>query len=383
MTQPTALLFPGALGPASRLAARSPSSHNRQPWAVAWATGGTARRAAAAFLGRDETAADEYLILALDRRRRLTALPGHHLETLLGCGAHGRTLLRALAAQGWRTADLRVAEHGVRPFPDRIWPPSWTPLWVAAVRRSDDAEESLATLRALVRDRRTHRGAYRPEPPDRALLESLARPLRAGCPGAAPVTVRHLTALADRRALADLVARHAGRDVRHPRAWRETHGCLRWSEEQARAAGDGLPVGRVLGPLPPWRERLRRAALAPASMRVLGRLGYPGLLARRLAAQVRDETPALVALGFPAGPPGVAEALNGGARLCDYWLAATGAGLALHPLAVLVRHDDLRAEMQERLRLPGQTYLVGRLGRPLAPPPPAPRRFDACGYLTI
>jgi nitroreductase len=394
--------FEGALRTAAEIAAYSPSSHNCQPWALGWATGTAARHAAATLLG--ETAErvraghgnagpaaepnGEYLVLGLDRARRLTSLAAHSVEMLISCGAYGEILLRALAAQCWEADRVRFVDpaaqaHGARDsdpgraFGDR-WPDAWAPLCVVRLRRSDVPSADLAELRAAVRARHTNRGPYRSEGVDPAVLSGLAasRPglsLFRAVPEYDPkVTVRHVVADAERAAVAGLVARHGGRDFGHRLAWRETHAFIRHDEAEAEARGDGFTLGQLFGPLSPPRRFGMRIALAPATMRLLRHMGYHRILARQLATLVRD-SPAAVALCFADETPGTESVVCGGAVLADYWLGATRAGLVLHPVSVILQHDTVRAELERRLGLPGRAFFVSRLGRAVTEFPPSHR----------
>ncbi|MFE7029811.1 nitroreductase family protein [Streptomyces sp. NPDC057621] len=401
--------FEHALREAADIAAHSPSSHNCQPWGVAWATGRGARRAAERLVeeaptdgpeapdgssGESGTAGgdtDEYVILALDRERELTSLPAHAVEMLVSCGAYLQILLRSLAHQGWSTDRIHFVEPlaggrtgGAREVCRLLgdtWPVSWSPLCAVRLRRTDEPDGSLADLRRTALARRTNRAPYRPETVEPAVLEGLSAP-STGVAAGADVTVRHLMADRERAAFADLVARHGGRDFSHRQAWRETYSFVRRDEAEARARGDGFPLSQLFGPLSGPRRHALRLALAPTTMSVLRHAGYHRVLARQLARVVRP-TPAVVALGLADASPGVEATVRGGARLAEYWLRATRAGLALHPVSVVLQHDDVRKELQDRLRLPGRTFFVSRLGRPLTDFPPPPRRIGVRAVCTI
>ncbi|WP_405652736.1 RedV protein [Streptomyces sp. RK9] len=450
--------FADALREAARIAVLSPSSHNCQPWAVAWARSAVSRAAAARVVegeagvsgvvgvprmadgsgggrgdGTDETS--QYLVLGLDRDRELRSLPAHAVEMLLSCGLYWQLLLRALEAQGWSVDALRFADGPLDPgavrgaeLPGTTWPRSWTALCVARLRGragvgvgvgaevrgtagagartavgvatattnatdaaptigagaegevgsgAPDGGAELRTLRAAARARRTNRAPYRPQPVRPALLDGLLAP--SGCAAArgADVTVRHLTSGADRAAFADFVAEHGGRDFSHREAWRETYAFLRADRSEAAARGDGFALDQLFGPLSwPSRQALR-AALAPATMRLLAPVGYDRFVGRRLAhglARMVRPTPAVVAMSFDRTEPTLADAVKGGARLADYWLCATTAGLALHPVSVVLQHEDLRTAFQSSLRIPGRAFFVSRLGRPVTEFPCSPRR---------
>lgn len=380
--------FPDALRAASEIAALSPSSHNSQPWALAWLTSARARGSAAALFGDTPPGGRaggerEYVALALDRGRELDSLPAHAIEMWLSCGLYWQLLVRGLAAQGWTLDGLRFvggngagAEGG--PASEEGWPAGWAPLCVAGLRAGAAAGD-LAELRATAEARRTNRGPYREDAVDPAILHELTLP-SGGVAEGAPVAIRHLWTGDERSGFAALVARYGGRDFGNDRAWRETHSFIRWSDAEAGARGDGFTLRHLFGPLP-WHRRLfRRVALDPATMRVLRYAGYHRILAGRLAAITRP-TPVIVAMSLDADTPDVPATVRAGARLADYWLRATRAGLALHPISVVVQHDDARRALQTRFGLKGRTFFVSRLGYPTAEFPRSPRR--APGYHPI
>ncbi|WP_338896093.1 RedV protein [Streptomyces sp. TG1A-60] len=395
--RPTAVarqtVFENALHQAAEIAALSPSSHNCQPWAVAWPASPDARRAAASLLGEPSgdasdhngnggTTEDEYLLLAIDREKQLSSLPAHAVEMVVSCGAYWQILLRALAAQGWSADRL----HFVDQVPDGsetgkssgdwalggTWPTTWSPLCAVRLRWEEGTSDSLAELHRTARARRTNRAPYRPEGIDPATLAGLSSPSTAAAEGA-DVTVRHLVTDAERADFADFVARHGGRDFSHPLAWRETHSYFRWSRADAEAHGDGFPLSQLFGPMSWPRRHVMRIALAPMTMRVLRHVGYHRVLARQLAHTVRP-TPAIVAMSFADRAPSPEAVVRGGAQLAEYWLRATDTGLVLHPVSIVLQHDDLRTELEDRWELPGRAFFVSRLGRPTTAFPPSPRR---------
>lgn len=372
--------FGTALDAAAAIAALSPSSHNSQPWALAWLTSPGARRSAGALLGLDGDGR-EYLALALDRDRQLGALPAHATEMLVSCGAYWQVLLDGLAAAGWVAEGFSRAAAALvddRP-PCEGWPAAWSPLAVAAFRRDGASGVDLAELQAVAATRRTNRSAYEGAAVDPELLGRLARGChRPGAPGA-EVEVRHLISPDERATFGRLVAQHAGRDYSHGPAWRETHSFLRWSRREAAERGDGMIPGEPVGRLAGIRQLASRLALAPVSMRVLRHAGYADVLAGRLAATVRS-TPVIVTMSIRAPEPDQRSALGAGGRLIEYWLAATRAGLALHPISVLVQHEDVCRQLEDRLGLSRSVFFVSRLGRPTVDAPPSPRRHSAAGY---
>ncbi|RFS82218.1 RedV protein [Actinomadura spongiicola] len=380
----TALAFSDVLHGALDVAVLSPSSHNCQPWCVALLESGPARRAAATVLGGPRTEPEPksaFLVLAIDRERRLGALPAHALEMGLSCGLYWRLLQRALDAQGWTLARSEASPQAAALFD--VWlPDTWEPLCVAEFRPGGEPSETLGDLRALARRRHTNRAPFDSTPVDGELLTDLARRARQRDEGRLPVVVRHLCSWPDRHRFARFVARHGGRDFAHDDAWRETHSYIRWSVDAASARGDGFALDHLFGPLPPHDRWLRRLALAPAAMTALSRVGYPRFLAGQLAAVVQ-QSPVVVLMSLPVKDPDPPETLSAAAALADYWLDVTRAGLVLHPISIVIQHEDVRRALQRTFATPGRVFFVARLGRPSALFPASPRRPATAAFRTL
>lgn len=382
--------FTRALQTAAETARLAPSSHNCQPWALVRLSGAQARASAARLLDapggslpRDDS---EYVAVVLDRTRQLDSLASHELEMQLSCGAFTQLLIQSLACQGWWLERsvltdepggwaYRAVPAPVRALQGLGWRPGWTLLAVLELRYAGMPEGSLTECQELAAARRTNRGPYLDRPVDTGTIEQLltAAP---GLSANAPVNIRHLTSREDRGRFVDFVARHADRDFSDAAAWRETYSYVRPTRVEAARRGDGFSLSQLFGRLNPVRAMVLRTALRPTTMRVLKHFGYPHILAGRLAAAIRP-TPAIVAMGFTEASTSAADALRGGARLADYWLAATRHGLALHPISIVLQHEDLRLRLQSTLALPGRTFFISRLGHPGSGFPPAPRRAAA------
>ncbi len=362
--------FHEALAAAAAIAARSPSSHNCQPWALAHVVSDLARRRAVALCG-DSDADGEFLLLMADRTRELVTLPAHHVEMQLSCGLFWRLLERAMAAQGWMVRGVitpAAADLGVLGVPtDR------RPLRLARFERTDDPTESFTRLRNLAAARHTDRGPYLDRPIPREVLDTLKSP---SADSTQPISVRLLTSESDRSRFARFVARNASRDFTDSPAWRETHSFIRRSEAEARELGDGFTFTQLFGPMSRPQTLLRRIVLAPVTMRALSRTGLPEILARQLAAIVR-RTPVVVMLTLPTPSVDDEQLLAAGEALTDFWLRVTDAGLVLHPISIVVQHDDLRNRLQAEFSLSGLVFFAARLGYSTGRFPPSPRRDPA------
>ncbi|MCA9537837.1 MAG: hypothetical protein KC620_03050 [Myxococcales bacterium] len=357
--------FEPAFAAALTLAEASPSSHNSQPWALAVG--------APAVLGLDGPAGSRALVVCLDEDRKLRTLAAHTLEMNLSCGMYLQALLLALRQQGfsgrlaWRIGDAPRPKFGAD------LPATWTPLAVAIVapgKPDDDVTDRVAALPA----RRTNRAPYA----EGALAAADVAPLCAGevaaeGPVGEPLAVTIFDQPGDVKALGRFVARHAAADFAHAAAWRETHAYIR--HDPANAV-DGFPLTQLFGPLSWARTWFFRIALHPVTMGVLKWFGYPRIIAGEFGALVAG-SPASVAFALTDPKAGDADQLLAGARLLDAWLRLTAAGFAMHPVSVVLQHDDIRTKLQSEFNLAGRVVFFARLGRPVAAFPPTPRRGAA------
>lgn len=383
--------FTAALGSAAEVAARCPSSHNCQPWGLAALVTSQAQTTIGGQSREPGTRTYPYLVLALDTDKSLRALHAHRVEMVLSCGMYWELLTGALAALGWAVTTTWYADDPAAPSASAVsgrgiclpggWPRTWAPLAAGTAEPSPADPVAFASLRRLVSQRRTNRGGYRPDAG--AALGRLAHDYAAdGTVADAGVRVRHLLDPAERTAVARLVARHGGRDFAHVGAWRETHSFIRRDTTDAERHGDGFTLEQLLGPMSWPKELLTRAALAPGTMRALRVVGYPRLLAARLAQAV-TRSPGLVVIATEHGSPGTVDLLRAGSAIVRYWLAATGYGLALHPVSIVLQHDDVRQRLESALGVPGRAVFLARVGEPLTQVPPTPRHAPAASWRTF
>lgn len=377
------------LAAALAAAALSPSSHNSQPWEVL-VVESEARRLELRRWLRERPAALEaepeaaWLLVALDRDRCLRALPSFELEMNLSCGAYLESLWLGLEARG-RAARIAwtAGEDGSLPPLPEGWPGSWRAVALVRVGQPRPAGPAPAAVAdaARLRGRITNRGPYAAK----AVGGDIQACLAAAGSGAFPEAdaAFKLVAIQDPAVLARLgafVAATADAEFEDAAAWEETYRHLRFGDESGEATG--LPVSQLFGPVPAWARRLLQAVLAPASMRRLKRLGLPRLLAHQLGGLV-GAAPLAVLLVSGVENPGPDLQLAAGGRLLRAWLAATGQGLAWHPVSVVLQHAALRQRLEREFGLPGRALFLARAGIPLQPFPPAPKRAVAWDNLLI
>ncbi|MGY1616641.1 Acg family FMN-binding oxidoreductase [Geodermatophilus sp. SYSU D00691] len=290
----------------------APSSHNTQPWRFR-VRGGT-------------------VDLLADRTRALPVNDPVDRELTISCGAALANLVVAARAGG--------LEPAVEVVPD----PDDTDLLARVVLRAagDRAELELA---AAIPARHTCREQFAGGPAD----GTLARMAR-GCADLG-VAFQVVTGDVDRAALADLVAAGDRAQFDDP-SWRRELAA--WMHPRRR--GDGLTV-------PPVTGALTRFVVSHVDVGA-GTAGKDAELTRRspvvvVLATEHDDVRSWLATG-----QAVERALLEAAR--DGVLA----GYANQPCQVAA----LRPRLREALRLTGHPQLVLRLGVPVRPPHPAPRR---------
>ena len=273
----------------------APSSGNRQPWRFNWD--------------------GERLWVLHDHARSASLLDPAHRAAHLALGAAVENIAIAAAHRGVR---LRM-----EPFPRP------RDLSVAAALSFETDAAGLEDDAALF--------------PFLALRATNRRPAKRGALGAKAVTAladaarmrgARLDLVAGREALAELGAvTGAGERIRHltRELHREMVDELRWSGDEARGAGDGIPVEAL------ELKAAQRAALGlaarpevAATLRDLGGGRAFQELAER--AVVRSSAVGLVTVG--GASPGCA--LRGGRAVERLWLEATRLGLALQPVTALV-----------------------------------------------
>jgi nitroreductase len=366
-----------ALDAAVRLAALAPSSHNSQPWALAVAAAGPLRARLAAHLAATGAAPIDpgapLLVLGLDRARSLRALPAAHaLEMDLSCGAYVEVLVRALATRGWSAGHVHADDS--RTLARALgapWPVTWEPLAVIALRREAGGSPARHTaLATALTARRTNRGPYLPRPMTRPMLDALAVASSALAPSAS-FAPRVITDRKTIEAAAGVVRRFAAYDFHDFAAWSETYAFIHWTDAAARGAERGFPITQLFGPMPGWKRRALRVLLSPHALAFLKYLGAGHVLARGLA-QLVAAGPALVAMELSPQAP-LSRRLAAGGAMLDLWLRAGAVGLALHPVSVVLQHDDARVALERAVSAEGRVFFFARVGQPTTTFPPAPR----------
>lgn len=347
------------------LAALAPSSHNCQPWHVSLLD-------AHGHPHADSGAAPHALVVGIDRRRALNALPAMQGEMHISAGGFAAILLNLLRLSGWQAhASLlpgaRTTQHDALDL---------EPLARIELGAFDPGRRSagLAALADALRRRCTDRGLYRG---DFALQDAMRQDVLphslAGAQASEPWHWHAVQPGLRYDQLGAFYRQHAMRDFVHGPAWRETYRHLVFSGAGQPRDGVGINIQSLFGPMPAWRRCLHRVVLHPL---LLGALGPFGASARAGAQIERliHSSPAVVYLSTAAShAQAPCRHVLAGEAIARLWLAASVSGLSLHPLSVALQHPDLRARLGHLLGCDEELLFIARAGVPRRPANPALR----------
>ncbi|WP_125779124.1 prodigiosin biosynthesis protein PigM [Pseudoalteromonas rubra] len=334
--------FEHALAEAIQLARLAPSSHNCQPWTVHF----------------DPVIHCGYL--AIDKRRKLTGLPSLEREMLLSCGIFFHFLEQLVRLRGyplhWRWCDAQ--EQQALAGEDR-----------ALIRFMPGPEQpqqqsAFASLSEQLQQRHTVRSAYRNtalSAQQHSELNTLLKPY--------PVTLGIYYQHTHGKALAQLTQTYAGLDFANRAAWRETYSYIRFDER--RQYEDGFYLHNLFGPVSGGFKTFFKVAFHPRLSGLNKLLGLPGKMAQGLAELV-EAGPQYLALSTTK--EGDEALFRAGLGLGAMWLRLQQWGWAMHPISVLVQHDNARQALAKSLSQAELPVFFARFGEPNESGSPAPRR---------
>lgn len=327
----------------------SPSSHNSQPWLLRY--------------GFDR--GQERISARVDPRRRLDSLPAHRHEMALSLGAFWYAFAVALRARG-RAITAEPSGAGASEVAARL----------REAPHDVQARDELSVIAA----RRTYRGPFLPRTVPRDAISAI---VASGAASEGLVTSRCRPSVAVHegevvRALADLTRRSASRDFLHAAAWAETWSYLR--DDNDCGAVDGFTVGQVFGSRPLVLNLALRQATRPALMPIVGRAGLARVLSHGLADLVARSAILTVSADVDDTSP-LADWTRAGAHMHEVWLECTRQGLSLHPVSVLLQHEEVRRDVESVVGTPGRVVFLARLGTAARDSGPGPRLRRPPGLL--
>lgn len=325
----------------------APNPHNTQPWQI-------------------EFDAADGMTLYCDLQRRLPVTDPLDRQITLGCGAFLELYRIAAAHLGYAAS--------VEPFPDGAPTPRLDQRPLARVKLGPQSPGAAGDpMFAHIAARRTNRNAYDisrvPAQSDLQKLTDAAA--ERGAEAEFTVDPQRVAKLRD------LVWRGWAREESTRGALEETFGWLRFGRAQIAAHKDGLAVdGAVIGP-----------------MRMLGLFSHdqmvdPNSFANKQAAQEwkhkADTAPAFAWLSMPQNDDTPAGRLTAGMAYARMNLAATAAGLSIHPWSQVLEEYAEMADLRRETRALLQDdenflHMLVRVGY-AAPVEPAARR-DVAAFI--
>lgn len=333
---------PGESDPRRRalaFAQLAPNPHNLQPWLV------------------DLRRSDE-ILLHVDRSRLLPETDPFGRQITIGHGCFLELLQLAAGAEGWQTRIAYFPDGEPEPgrFDDR-------PL--ARVAFSRGAAAAPDPLAAQILHRRSAKEPYGADPlrPDHAAALIAAHRAAAGTLAieTAPERVARLRHIIEAAMLIE---------IETPRTYRESVDVMRIGAEAIAANPDGVDLH---GPFFWWMRRL--GLFTPEKAMTPGTLAYQGAI--DYAQGWARATPAFGWLTTAGN--GRVDQIEAGRGYVRLNLAATAAGVAMHPVSQVLQEYPEMAPLQRDFRTQigaaeGQTVqMLFRLGY-AARPAPAPRR---------
>lgn len=367
-------------------AALAPSSHNCQPWRVI----GMCRSAFESDM-QAKAAPDALprwshaLLVCIDRRRMLTALPSLKREMYMSVGGFATLMLNLLRLSGFGVqADLVEPSWRAATSAGRARLAESEPVFVMYLSEPPSGVQPVThPMAQWVARRRTERGPYAPDKP--ICMPGTCLPHRLAQDSG--LTWRHVLPGTLFDDLCGFYRRHAAQDFRHGAAWRETYRYLEFSAAPQVEAGVGMNIQSLFGPLPAWKRRFYQAVLHPWMMRVTGPLGLNARIGRDFEDLLRSSAGIACLCGPPGGDDERRSHLLAGERVADFWLGLTRDGRALHPLSVALQHPEVEAQLRALLGLEQPILFIARVGAPAGAAAPvfryrrSPRTFCSFDFM--
>ncbi|MDF1720732.1 MAG: nitroreductase family protein [Minwuia sp.] len=324
---------------AAAVAMLAPSPHNIQPWMI-------------------RLVGDDSLTLHVDLSRLLPETDPPGRQILIGQGTFLELFRLAAASEGWR-AELVLLPEG--PFPDdRL-----DERPVAAVRMMRDESLRPDPLFAYHRNRRSNKEPFDTERPVSDVdLTSIAANADNG--------MRFVTTQdpAQRQTLRDLAEKALILEVETPRTMQESIDLMRIGPSEVAANPDGIDL---LGPMIWWGSKLGMVSKED--------IQTPGTQSYQVGIDmVKGQTQTAMAFGWLVTPDNSRlSQLTAGMTYLHLNLAATRAGVAMHPMSQLLQEYPEMTEMQQTLlaeldvAAPAHVQMLVRFGHGVNPGP-SPRR---------
>ncbi|WP_051311492.1 nitroreductase family protein [Zooshikella ganghwensis] len=358
-----------AVNNAIEIARWAPSSHNCQPWKVI--TLESAGKQYDVLLDKPLKSNVLLCCLALDKKRQLNALPSLRFEMYVSCGLFLGLFWLAVTQQKVRCRFHWLCDNDLNLSWLQLASEHESELLVAMTLSTEDFEADneyqvsrttsrLNQLLELVSTRRTFRGLFQDDLFDQETISNLLSnhwpQLLTGLEASAHFEqdIDHI------HGVTQLVAKYAALDFSSYRAWKETYRYLRFDLQDD--AEDGFYLQSLFGPMPKRKIKFYEYILSPLVMQMLRLVNVPQHMATELSKLV-DKSAQLLIIKLNKERLSKRNLVMTGARLMEIWLQAHHMGVALHPISVLLQHDEPRGTLQSLLQCHNERIVfVARAG---------------------
>ncbi|MGI0117438.1 nitroreductase family protein [Zooshikella sp. RANM57] len=366
---------------AIEIARWAPSSHNCQPWKVI--TLKDAGKQYDALFNQPLKSNELLCCLALDKKRQLSALPSLQFEMYISCGLFLGLFWLAVSQQKAHCRFHWLCDAELNLSWLQVASEHESELLVAMVITAENrdqirnnqvstVESKLNHLLDMVSTRRTFRGLFEEKSFDHEMIENLLsrRWPQAITGGEALVQLEQNSGFI--RNTTKLIAKYAALDFSSYRAWKETYRYIRF--DQQAGTEDGFYLQSLFGPMPKRKIKFYEYMLSPLVMQALRLVNVPHYMAKELSKLV-EKSAQLLVIKMNTERLSKRNLVMTGARLMEVWLQAHHAGVAFHPLSVLLQHDEPREALQRLLQCHNERIVfVARVGYIKTPEDISPRR---------
>ncbi len=341
------------------LARWAPSSHNCQPWKLVYLK---RHRSLVTALTKQALPDDEeVLLLAIDKQRKLKALKSLELEMYISCGMFLALLCEVFSVQGYVCTlhwlcNLPPSE-GLHEIEEKEKCHGLVLIRLQALKDKND--DAYAELEKNIRERRTHRAEFVKGFIDKKTKKRLFKSRWTTDFGGTELKLEIEDNQSTLKRSAELVARFAGLDFSHYQSWKETYRYIHFNEKNE--SKDGFYLQSLMGPMSRTKSFAMRLILAPLIMQVLRLVHLPNKMAAQLANLVSGSSQ-LLFCSVSKQHPDPKTLTKAGVRLMEIWLNAQALGIALHPVSVLLQHNNARQDLSRFMRVEGRLIFFARMG---------------------
>ncbi len=327
------------------LASLVPSSHNCQPWQV---------------IEVEQMNKQRTWLVGLHADKVLNALPSLAREMYISLGGFTCVLANLLHWSGWQVSLSVCSDPDKRHIPEPIRKTFLPVYCLSLFSGGQGCATHFERLSRLLQERQTYRGQLHETTMTDCFELNELLPIRLPNPNPLAGKVRWRLADVDaRNEVATLMARYATYDFSHSRAWKETYHFIDFSSRKGDQKRGGFNIAQLMGPMNAVQRLFYQVVLSPHLMWLTGLFGLPRRIANTLANLVKTTHLLYIESDSTNGP--LLQCLAGECMIHG-WLTLTHQGFLMHPVSVLLQHDDSRHALTNALNSPNEILFLARVG---------------------